>query len=132
MDVYFDDQELQREMQKLTARLGKKTITSAMRSGAGVILKEAKQLVPEKTGALKKSLKIRQRGTFEGLEVSVGSSWPSAHLVEFGTQPHMVGARKHPGAKPKPFLRPAFRNKHSEALSKIKNRLRDAVERGLK
>jgi len=33
-----------------------------------------------------------------------------AHMVEYGTKPHWMPKRKwmHPGAKPKPFMRPAW------------------------
>lgn len=61
-----------------------------------------------------------------------------AHLVEFGTKPHEirakrgkflglpVGARKvvmHPGARPKPFLRPALAAKRFVAIEAIKNKM---------
>ena len=39
----------------------------------------------------------------------------TAHLVEFGTQPHQVGGVQHPGAEPKPFMRPGFDAKQAEA-----------------
>lgn len=43
-----------------------------------------------------------------------------AHLVEFGTRPHMVGGRQHPGAHAKPFLTKAWDEKSDEARRKIK------------
>jgi HK97 gp10 family phage protein len=62
-----------------------------------------------------------------------------AHLVEFGTKAHPEPKKGkklkgpmfidnsgklywnviHPGAKPRPFMRPAFENNHSEALTKM-------------
>ncbi len=43
-----------------------------------------------------------------------------AHLVEFGTaphwQPHRFGGWMHPGARPKPFFRPAFEAEKNSAL----------------
>lgn len=65
-----------------------------------------------------------------------------AHLVEFGTSAHripgvpirlggktvrvlkQVASTVHPGAQPKPFLRPAFRNKRMQALRQIASTLR--------
>jgi hypothetical protein len=39
-----------------------------------------------------------------------------AHLVEFGTLPHYQPRRRvmHPGARPKPFIRPAFDSKKGD------------------
>lgn len=62
-----------------------------------------------------------------------------AHLVEFGTSPHAIRGRggflafagivtrvvQHPGAKPRPFLRPAFSAKQQAALSVAAKSLRD-------
>jgi len=41
-----------------------------------------------------------------------------AHLVEFGTKPHMIKNTRHPGAKAKPFMRPAF-DKHSRGALRL-------------
>jgi hypothetical protein len=42
----------------------------------------------------------------------------TAHLVEFGTAPHWqpnrFGGIMHPGARPKPFMRPAFEANRTE------------------
>lgn len=44
-----------------------------------------------------------------------------AHLVEFGTWPHWqprrFGGMMHPGARPKPFFRPAFEAEKGPALN---------------
>lgn len=44
-----------------------------------------------------------------------------AHLVEFGTAPHAQPRRgiMHPGARPKPFIRPAFDATKGEVMSSI-------------
>lgn len=65
-----------------------------------------------------------------------------AHLVEWGTKPHSLGKgskRKyaivgmqhgawHPGAVPKPFLRPAYASKREEAVRVFAERLRRDVD----
>lgn len=67
-----------------------------------------------------------------------------AHLVEFGTAPHTVskGSKlkgryqvralqygiQHPGAKPHPFIRPAFDTKKEEALQVVADRIRRDIE----
>jgi HK97 gp10 family phage protein len=61
-----------------------------------------------------------------------------AHFVEFGTRPHSVGKAsklvkgvqrglRHPGAKPKPFLRPAFDTKKFVALRTFEGRMRREI-----
>lgn len=42
-----------------------------------------------------------------------------AHLVEFGTAPHFQPKRNqmHPGARPKPFFRPAYESTKNEVVS---------------
>lgn len=46
-----------------------------------------------------------------------------AHLVEFGTAPHWQpnyrGGWMHPGARPKPFARPAFEQNKEEVLTRL-------------
>jgi len=44
-----------------------------------------------------------------------------AHMVEFGTRAHYLGAggKQHPGARPKPFLRPAFESKIDAAKARF-------------
>jgi len=89
--------------------------------------------VPEVTGKLRKSLKIRQkvrRQAYDYILVSVGTTVPYAAMVEFGTKPHRINGIRHPGAAPKPFLRPAFDQKSDEALEITKQHLRDAIEKG--
>lgn len=51
-----------------------------------------------------------------------------AHLVEFGTAPHFQknfrGGWMHPGARPRPFFRPAFDAKKNTVLDRIVSRAR--------
>ena len=66
-----------------------------------------------------------------------------AHLVEFGTQPHSVsrggkrkrplqGARLHPGAKARPFLRPAFEAQKTAAMETLRSVILAGIEAELK
>lgn len=73
-----------------------------------------------------------------------------AHFVEYGTQPHATGAgsiRKvfkgskrtvrqvggmHPGAKAKPFLRPAFDAKKFEAVRAIEKKIREELDKEIR
>ena len=62
-----------------------------------------------------------------------------AHLVEFGTRPHPIGIRaskakgkrtgaNHPGAAPKPFMRPGYAESKGPAAAAVKKRLADAAK----
>jgi HK97 gp10 family phage protein len=72
--------------------------------------------------------------------------WPAkyAHLVEFGTQPHALGKgstiRKgeqkgpwmHPGAKEKPFLRPALEKNRVHVVNTYREEIRKAIDSQVK
>lgn len=106
-------------------------------------------------GHLKKSIVSQTRGVFrdgKGRPVEhravviiakrrgkiARSARAYAHFVEFGTRPHSVGkgsklvrgvniGLRHPGARPQPFLRPAFDTKKVVALRTIEGRMRREV-----
>lgn len=74
----------------------------------------------------------------------VWSKAPHSHLVEFGTKPHIVvpsgkrakiggdivtGPVKHPGAKPRPFLQPAYLEERQNYLNNIKKIVWEEAER---
>jgi HK97 gp10 family phage protein len=132
-------------------------LRGAMRAGAQVIQEEVKARVPQDTGALKESIRIRS-GNKDGKVysyVQVGRSKKKddpwyAHLVEYGVKPHVIiagggtkkgkalaaGARilgekvDHPGAPAKPFMRPALDSKAATALDTIAEYLRKRILRG--
>lgn len=58
-----------------------------------------------------------------------------AHLVEFGSKPHINGGRfagsKHPGTAAQPFIRPAWDATQGEALSIITKELRLQIGKAL-
>lgn len=100
----------------------------------------------------------RPKGTGVIYAVGANSKGFYAHMVEFGTAPHWIKAKtgekvlkigtdkrgrvysrrvnvyskmvKHPGAAPRPFLRPALDTKHREAVEKMKASLARSIERG--
>lgn len=51
-----------------------------------------------------------------------------AHLLEFGTAPHAIGEYMHPGASPRPFLRPAWDQHKGKAVQVMASTLRPALE----
>lgn len=58
-----------------------------------------------------------------------------AHLVEFGTAPHINGGlfdgSKHPGAKPQPFFFTSYRAMRKEARRMITKAVKEAVRKAV-
>lgn len=99
----------------------------SVKAGAKLVQQAAKVRAPKrkKSGALRQSLGIKsekgKRGktlafavvgarskvvkTYKGKTIKPAKY---AHLVEKGTQAHDVAGKRHPGAKAKPFLKPAL------------------------
>ena len=123
--------ELQKFLDALPAKMEKNILRGAMRAGSKVQLARAKELVPVETagkhpGALRDSLRITTsaRGGVVKATVKAGNKKAYyAHMVEFGTAAHFIKPKNkkslffagiarevidHPGAKPKPFMRPAL------------------------
>ena len=123
--------ELQKFLDQLPVKLEKNILRGAMRAGAKEQLAEARLQVPIESGgkhpgALRDSLRIKtsaRRGVVKAT-VTAGSKLAFyARFVEFGTAAHFIKpkARKslffagimaevinHPGAKKRPFMRPAL------------------------
>ena len=97
---------------------------------------EAQRLVPVDTGRLRGSINVKR----EYLSKVIGTNVEYATNVEFGTGPHEIVAKnkkvlankkkgiifgkkvKHPGSKPRPYMRPAFeKNKKRVAEFFIQN-----------
>lgn len=151
--------ELQRALETLPAKIEANIMRGAMAAGAKVLAEEAKDRVPERTGALAQSIRYgarydRKTGRMVG-RVRVGGRGKGkraaafyAHMVEFGTAAHIIkappGARlnvrglfltsvSHPGAKRQPFLRPALDAGAAAALQAVSDyvRRRLAVKHGI-
>lgn len=90
--------------------------------------------------------KRRQGRKIKGLE-RIPTKY--AHLVEYGAAPHTIGrgditsdillqngrsykstGKMHPGAKPKPFLRPAWDENKTKILAEMEKVLKAAIEEG--
>lgn len=112
-------------------------VRGAMRAGAAVIAKSAKENVPVRTGALKKSIRVSSRssrGDWVRATAKAGNkeAW-YAHLVEFGTGSHWINPKNrkalrlpdgrfvrrvdHPGSAGQPFMRPALDENVRAALN---------------
>lgn len=134
--------ELQAFLDQLAPKLQKNVMRSALRAGATVIATEARLHAPVLKGELRGSIGVSTRVRGGTVTASARSHDPVAPLVEYGTKRHMIRAKDgalmiggygfarfvdHPGARPKPFMRPALDARAQDAViatgEKIKQRL---------
>lgn len=121
--------ELDAALHQMSNAVHNKVVRKAVRQAAKPVLKEARRLVPVKTGALRKSLKIKsakrsRKRTSIGVEVVTGKQFFTGDtyyggMIEFGTK----------YIKPRSFLRDAAKAKENEAVSVFRQELRDGIER---
>lgn len=111
-------------------------IKDAQRKALKPMLAAAKANVPVETGRLRKILTIKadpsapkSRPTFQVGPNSADPHYRVAHLVEYGTAPHEIDGKHHPGADPQPFLTPAFEATGAEVLRKFGEEIGPAIER---
>lgn len=157
------ERELIADLARAAEAVNPKAVTEVLTDGARFIAQEAKQRAPRGTdskrpGLLKQSIVYRPFSiqgnrrpgaiaiTLVGRPNSAQAKAPHAHLVEFGTKPHVIIPRKrggalqlrggkirewvaHPGAKPKPFFRPAVVWMLPLVTANVTNRLTRIVER---
>lgn len=127
------DRALVATLAEMGSSAGGAVLDSSMRKGMNVV----------KGAAVAKAKKLRQRKTPNGKHMDqlmivqkekgrprhnpkfllggVGRAKKIMHLVEFGTAPHWQPKRgiMHPGARPKPFMRPAFHERREQAMRVI-------------
>lgn len=125
-------EEMTKNLEKLGTRVALRGPAVAVRAGSSVIIKEMRVRAPRETGSLKKAIgqKVKNYRGNKTVTSIVGARSKSygttkgkrnpafyAHLVEMGTGPHRTGKKKfgyrrgagmHPGAKARPFMRPAW------------------------
>lgn len=141
-----------RLLDKMAAMPGavRSAIKQALAQGADEITGEMRRLAPKDSGALRDSITQtwgggRQRyASLTGgggalgdpdltVTISAGNSGVRyAHLVEFGTAPHLNGGlfagSLHPGTAPKPFFYPAYRANRRRVKARISRATTRAVE----
>lgn len=148
--------ELQSFLDSVSPKIERNIIRGALRAGAKVIMQEAKANVPIKSGTLRDSIRlsVRARGGAVTASVKAGGKTKTggdayyANMVEFGTAAHTITAKnrkvlsfggrlfqsvEHPGARPHPFMRPAFDSKSQEAVLQVGNYIKQrlATKQGL-
>ncbi len=134
------DKEIQKAMRSLPAKIHKKVLRAAIRSGMGPALKESKRMIPVESGALRDSMKISIKA-FPPFRM-VGKLWPDkkfvvgwwpegsnkperrrpinyAHLVEAGHAVIRNGVQIGV-VEPQPFIRDAFAQTKDEQIRRFK------------
>lgn len=138
-------EELSRALHAMAAHIERRGLIDALRAGARLYQKEAQERVPQRTGQLRRSIVVRTRGPARATVMVKRPGSYYAHLVENGTAPHRILALdgevlrigpvfigrtvEHPGARPQPFMRPAFDEHTDDALGAVRIRLGRNVER---
>ena len=114
-------------LDRLPGKIGEKVLKQSMRAATRPMVRMAKSFVPVKSGTLRKAIRVKDsRKRVAGNHAvlfGADKTAPHAHLVEFGTQPHVIQAKpggwlrifgsfaksvQHPGTRARPFIRPAF------------------------
>lgn len=118
--------DLQKALAELAPKVQKSALRGAVRAGSKVIAAEAKRNVHTISGDLARSIRVKG-ARIKGDQVVGGLAAGNAkafyaHMVEFGTAAHVIAAKpghaltiggglyekvNHPGAKKRPFMRPA-------------------------
>ena len=138
--------ELERFLAELPERLQVKIARAALAAGAREIRDEARKIVPVKSGDLRKTIRASTRRGKDGMvtaSIRAGSKKAFyAHFVEYGTQPHDIRSKnggamrvgkafrvvmRHPGAKAKPFMRPALDSKARDAIEATAAKMRERL-----
>lgn len=98
--------------------------------------------------SIRTAMRVRTKAGWVNAQVKAGNkhAW-YAHLVEFGTARHWIKPRNrkslffaglareavdHPGARPKPFMRPAFDGKSQAAIEAMADYIRQRLPKELK
>lgn len=146
--------DLNRLLQQLPAKVEAKVLRGGLRAGAKVIADEAKRLCPESppsatakkygatSGELRRSIRVSmrsRRGVVQAFVKAGNKRAFYAHMVEYGTARHWIKPKSrksllvarafreavdHPGAKRRPFMRPALDSKSAAAIEAMADYMR--------
>lgn len=139
--------EMERALLQLKTASAKAVVRRVSKRALEPVASAARGMVPVRSGALQKSIEVsgklskRQAKEARRLMASgasaaalltyVGSNSPVAHLVEFGTAPHVNGGKfkgsHHPGTAPQPFMRPAWDGQKQAVLDSLIDDMRAEI-----
>lgn len=144
-EVLVGGRQLDDILSTFAPKLHKNIMRGGLRAGCVPIKAEVEQRIPEDTGQLRASTRITTRfknGTVSA-SVKVGNfvAW-YAHLVEFGTNPHVIKPKRegslsfggrtveqvnHPGTTGRPFMRPAAEAAFQESVKAVETYVRKRI-----
>ena len=124
------DRGIREDILAMPENIRGQALQNAIRAGLRMIMNEAKRRVPVKSGNLRKSIRISTRvgkgyGDSAAALKAGGKGAKHAHLVEFG---HVKGKGKAAAAA-KPFMRLAFAAGADAAIDRLRNSLRQRLQR---
>lgn len=146
------EKQLLRALRSFGPAAQRRIARPAVRAASTPVLKAARQNAPKKkdprTGQLRRSLgrrivTYRRTGnvvaiigprtkmvTVDGHGRKVNPT-KYAHLLEFGTAPHSYKTRAglHPGAKARPFMRPAWQANRAAAMGIMRAKLWEGIQK---
>lgn len=126
--------DLRKFLDQVPVKIERNIMRGALRAGMKTVLPVAQSRIHSVSGKLAAGLKIgtRARGkTVTSNLKATGEHRSVANLVEFGTRPHEIIAKlagslflggifrkvvRHPGARPRPFMRPALDQQANAAV----------------
>lgn len=135
--IIIGAQELNAMLQGLPVKVERNILRAALRAGANQFKAAARVNVPVDEGDLRDSIRVSVRskgGTVYGSVKAGGKKAPHWHWVEFGTARHKIKAKQehalsfsgvavaevdHPGARAKPYMRPAFDTASAAAIAAV-------------
>jgi HK97 gp10 family phage protein len=121
-------------LDQLPTKVQNNVMRGALRAGMAPVRDDAKAYAAVATGLLRDGLKVSTRnkgGVVTASLKATGKHARVAHLVEFGTAAHRIAAKDggalsfgggfvqhvdHPGARARPFLRPALDGQAQNAI----------------
>ena len=127
IETTFDTKALLKALEQFPQNIQKNVLTGAVRAGATVISKAAKENVPKKTRTLEKSIGVIKRKTKDKSSVKFSVSPRRggkndgfyAHMVEFGTSKMAA----------QPFMRPAFDGQNDQSITAAKEYLAKRIDK---
>jgi HK97 gp10 family phage protein len=146
--------ELNQVLAGFDDKFGAQVLDKILRKAAGPLVRESKRLSSnaDVTGETTKSIGIianrKNNSITVGPRRGNGFKGYHAHLLEYGTAPHIIKAKaaggllhwaggaatqvQHPGSAAQPFMRPAFDATGTGIVESIKDQCREIIESGFK
>lgn len=131
----WDGLQRMRRRFALLPGLAKGGIRQSMMQGAEEVVTMQRRLAPKDDGDLQESIIWRWgKSALELLQIRITAGSKNvwwAHLVEFGTAPHVLGGRfkghQHPGTPAQPYFYPAWRALKKRVRARVARAFRKAV-----